>query len=351
MFKLINQLLHRIKSDDTAHLIQTGKNLAVQTFNARKKAEFQPEEAEDESVVPHFSAANVNHDFYQALLNKPLNLDLISQRKQKVLSSLLKNLMESSDLRDKVTPRLPTALPRLLQCLRDDSSSINDIVDLIQQDPNVAANVLRSSNSILYNPAGKHIDSFNRATVIIGRSGLKSIACTAMMQPISSQKYSGNRDFGKQLWAHSLRTAIATQLLAAPLDMNPFTAYLAGLFHNIGEITLFNMINLNKEETEVEKANNFYFLQQQGLDPLSHEIIKLWQLTDEISDVFSGKASKELLDILQQAVVLSQSIYLLECAKISKTEFYQVTVGFGLKKHICDQTIELAEQTMNPTQH
>ena len=349
MFKLINQILRRVKHDSTAELMKTGKKLAAQAFISAEHSAV--DDIDDKPCVTQFTTDNVNHDFYQTLLNKPLSLQLIPNTKKQTLRKLLQSLLDSADLREKVTPRLPTVLPRILQCLRDDSSSVKDIVDLIKQDPNVAANVLRSSNSILYNPGGKHIDSFDRAVVIIGRSGLKSIACTAMMQPISSQKYSGNQDFGKQLWAHSLRTAIAAQLLAEPTDMNPFTAYLAGLFHNIGEITLFNLINMEAADTEVEKANSFYYLQQQGLDNLSFEIIKLWQLSDEISDIFSGEASKEMLEILQKSVVLSQSIYLMQQEKIGKTEFYQITVNFALKKHICDQTIDIAEQTMNPTQH
>ena len=354
MLGIVDKILRHFRPEYHKPLAEKARYPAAQPLSKNRitSTEKDPHNnVEEDTLQPTLSAANVNHDFYQNLLNKPLKLKYTTAHQQKSLKQLLESLIKSTQLREKVTPRLPTVLPRLLQCLRDDASNINDIVEFIQQDPNVAANVLRSSNSILYNPAGKHIDSFHRAVVIIGRSGLKSIACTAMMKPISNQKYSGNEHFGKQLWAHSLRTAIGAQLLAEPFDLNPFTAYLAGLFHNIGEITLFNLINRDTTRSEIEKANDFYYLQQQGLDTLSHQIIKLWQLTDEISDIFSGNASSEMLDVLDKAVTLSQAIYLLEEDKISQTEFYQLTVNFGLKKHICDQTIEIAHQTLNPTQH
>ncbi|NRB37204.1 MAG: HDOD domain-containing protein [Pseudomonadales bacterium] len=346
-----SQLFLTRQSDKLGDYLPGEKKPADEPVASDKQISAAKKHEQETKVLTVFSSQKINRDFYQNIFKNPLNQQLVPATQRKSLETLLLQLINNTAFRNKVTPRLPAVIPQLLQCIRDETSSTKKLVTFINKDPNVAASVLRASNSILYNPGGRIIDSFERAVVIIGRDGLKSIACTSMMRPISKDKSCKDKDFGEQIWAHSLRTAIAAQLIAASYPVNPFNAYLAGLFHSVGDITLFNQINLRNEDNRLRKTNGFYYLQQKNLDALTAAIVKEWHLADDIVNIFLDQGSKEMHEIQDKALLLSQMIHLLNHEAISELEFYQMADFFAFKRFICEKTIELSADTISPTQH
>ncbi|MCB1694227.1 MAG: HDOD domain-containing protein, partial [Pseudomonadales bacterium] len=188
---------------------------------------------------------------------------------------------------------LPVVVPRLLRGLRDPSSSSADFVEIIQHDPVLASSVIKLVNSVYYNPTGKTIDSFHRAVVILGLDGLRFVISGTVMQPIIESKSGEFPDFGRYMWTHALHTAVTTQLLARRFGGDPFKAYLAGLVHDMGAVTLFNQyLHRHRDQAAgVPQAGTLAELIETQGETLGVRIVRDWNLPAEIASAIESQSA------------------------------------------------------------
>ncbi|NRB42357.1 MAG: HDOD domain-containing protein [Pseudomonadales bacterium] len=336
-------------SDDSAAFMHE-KELEPMSENQPKTENTPSTPQLEKSTETLLSSTQIKQDFYQSIFQANLNTLRVLQPQRLHLHELLEELITDKQARRKFMPQLSATTPKVLQCLRDESSSIEKIIKFIHKDAFISAAVLKASNSILYNPGNQRIDSFERAVVIIGRTGLKSIACTSMLKP-APQINKEDGYFEDAIYAHSQRTAIAAQLIAEPLGLNPFIAYMAGLFHNIGEVTLYHRISQDQSIAPENKACHFYYLQPFNLNKLSEEIIKQWQLSEEISDIFSNKTSAKMQKVLAKAIVLSQAIHLCKMNLIDDAAFNRIALALSVKQSLLEKIIALSDDSINAKKH
>ncbi len=288
----------------------------------------------------------LQNQFYSQIFHTPLNSQLLSNNMKLELDQLASQLLKNDDFRSKATPRMPAVLPQLMKCLKDENANKNQFVELIKQDAAIAAAVLKSANSVLYNPSGRKVDSFNRAVVILGVGGLKSIVCTAMLQPVSQSK-AGNEELTKQLWAHSLRTGITAQLISKQYDQDPFIAYLVGLFHSIGALTVNTQLNLWSFENIREEANSFMYAKQLCGNELSLAIIKQWELPADIQESMANEMLNDSFHLLEHASAISHTIFLHDQEKLSEDELEEKLEELGINASFTEQVSKLTNETLN----
>ncbi len=242
-----------------------------------------PAKAEDTPLIDTVDL-DLGNAFHQAIFSSDeLHTTKLSVPETLILQVVESNL-KSSNYRLKAVPRLPSVVPQLLKSLRDPDSSADQYVDIIKQDPVIASAVLKMANSTYFNPSGSNIDSFQRAVVTLGLQGLRSLLSAAVMQPIIQCKSTYFVQFGKKLWEHSLCCAVCCQLLCEQYEIDPFKAYLLGLVHDIGKITIFTQLaqqfKLNAEQQP--PAHAFVQLMDKMDLQLSYWIAKDWGFPDDI---------------------------------------------------------------------
>jgi HD-like signal output (HDOD) protein len=205
---------------------------------------------------------------------------------------VVEDSLKSAEQRNKAIPRLPTVVPQLLKSLRDPKASADSFVDIIRQDPVIASAVLKMANSAYFNPTRTRIDSFQRAVTTLGIQGLRSILSSAVMQPIIQCKSPFFIHFGKKLWDHSLCCAVSCQVIATQEGHEPFKAYLTGLIHDIGKITVFTQLTqqlkLNPDEKK-PPAHVFVHLMEKFSAELSYWIAKDWGFPDDIVNAIKAQ--------------------------------------------------------------
>jgi len=287
----------------------------------------------------------LSHQFYSQIFRCPLNAGLLDPAMKLQLDQLASQLLTNKEYRVKSTPRMPAILPQLMRCLKDETANKQQFVELIKQDAAIAAAVLKSANSVLYNPSGRKVDSFDRAVVILGIGGLKSIVCTAMLQPVSQSK-DGNEQLTKQLWAHSLRTGICAQMFAHQFEIDPFTAYLVGLFHSIGALTLNTQLNLWDFANIREEAHSFLYLKKQCADSLSLEILAQWELPEDIQTAMKFELTDPQAKLLKRSASFSQLVALYEKEKINDDEFDALLDQFELNRSFSERVSQLTQETL-----
>lgn len=231
-----------------------------------------------------FNISTARQGFYQTVLGDINDQNSLTVPQKLVHNSVLKSL-ESQEKRLKAVPRLPSIIPKLVQSLRDPNASAKDYVNIINKDPAMSTAVLKLANSVYFNPTTNRVTSIETAVVKLGIDGLRSVLSAAVMQPVIHRKSHFYKEFGQQLWSHSLQCAIACELIARKRALEPFKAYLLGLVHDIGKITIFSELStqfqLNKDNAPPGYAA-FVPLMQANSEQLSYNVACDWALPEEI---------------------------------------------------------------------
>ncbi|WP_294358854.1 HDOD domain-containing protein [Propionivibrio sp.] len=137
---------------------------------------------------------------------------------------------------DVVFPTCFDTAVHLRQALQNPDVPITQIVRLVSVEPLIAAKLLHLANSVYYNPSGAAVRGLPEAVTRLGVSLVRTTAlAVAMNQLMRSREMVVYSDLMRDLWQHSIKTAVAARILArAHTRLNPDEAMLAGLVHDLG---------------------------------------------------------------------------------------------------------------------
>ncbi len=136
-------------------------------------------------------------------------------------------------------PSAPALMPRLIAVLEDSNSGADDIENIIQLDPALAAATLRLANSAYFG-AGRTIETVAQAVVRLGQREIYRLAALALVnrwdEGIGKSGAGGDPgDFCR----HALCTALAAEVLAEHSQrVDPQSAYTAGLVCDLGRLAV-----------------------------------------------------------------------------------------------------------------
>lgn len=131
-------------------------------------------------------------------------------------------------------PSVPRVVRRLISQLRDPGASIVDLVDELEQEPQLAARTLRIANSPYY--AGRRsLASLKDAVAIIGTDTLRTLVISGGLESVFVAVPGVNL---RQFWLDATLTAKAARSLARLAGGDGEAAFLAGLLHNVGHLIL-----------------------------------------------------------------------------------------------------------------
>ena len=156
-------------------------------------------------------------------------------------------LIESTD----DLPPTPRNLVRLVELLSDDDVDIDRVIELIEYDPALTAQVMRWCNSAYLGSATPASD-LQEATARLGMNQIfhlvAALNTAAMMRP--EQKGYGIEP--GELWKHAVTAALAGKLIAGEHDENASLVFTACLLHDIGKIVLSHKLESRYQEVLAE---------------------------------------------------------------------------------------------------
>lgn len=141
-----------------------------------------------------------------------------------------------SDVSGLISP--PDVCLRVAELVQCDTSSADDIGEVIIRDPNLTARLLRLVNSSFYGFRSK-IDTVSRAVTVIGIRDLQSLvmAISAVKSFSNVPNKLVNMD---TFWRHSIYTGLIARSLARRCSvLHPERLFIAGLLHDIGSLILY----------------------------------------------------------------------------------------------------------------
>lgn len=131
---------------------------------------------------------------------------------------------------------LPQTLSEVLRVISDDTSSAQDLSNVISRDPALTAKILRIVNSPYYG-ANREITTLSQAVMALGTRTVAALALSTSIYDVTG-KWNNSID-RIRFWRHSLEVAIASREIAEAVRYPRIEeAFVAGLLHEIGLLVL-----------------------------------------------------------------------------------------------------------------
>ncbi|MBN2040246.1 MAG: HDOD domain-containing protein [Spirochaetes bacterium] len=132
-------------------------------------------------------------------------------------------------------PTFDSNILELLNLCKDPETPINIIVGKIMNDPALAADILKLSNSAGFFTS-KRVTNISEAIIIIGLSNLRDLLIITSTRRILENRYSKF----SEIWKHCIKTAGYAREISLKFckPKNVDMAFLGGLLHDIGKIVL-----------------------------------------------------------------------------------------------------------------
>lgn len=133
-------------------------------------------------------------------------------------------------------PSLPAVVMQLLGSIGQNNADINQLSAIVSKDQALSAKALRLANSSFYGMQRK-VTTMPQAVSILGMNSLRILVTATAVIGRFPAKGQGDFDF-RGFWQHSIAAAVCTRLIAKRVDINPESAFMAGLLHDIGRLVL-----------------------------------------------------------------------------------------------------------------
>ncbi len=178
-------------------------------------------------------AFNIYKTREETISSLMLPLSTISVEKNQIINELIVKEIEN-------IPQFPKHIIKLQELLDDYESNINEIKNLISNDPSLVAELIKTANSPIFMRQGK-VSSIYEAIKIIGFIKIKDLLYTYGIKELFSEIY----DQGKmeKIWTHSYKVALFSYYLAKllPVTEDPDEIYVSAILHDIGRILLLGV--------------------------------------------------------------------------------------------------------------
>jgi putative nucleotidyltransferase with HDIG domain len=147
------------------------------------------------------------------------------------LQDIVLKRIESDNL---IVPSLPDVASRALVLLRDEDPDLREVAKLVEREPIVAARLLRQANGAAM--AGDAVGSISQACTRLGSRAVRALVLESSARQLFQSRDPAIAETARQMWQHSIAVGLLARDLAAILGtIDPESAYLAGLLHDVGK--------------------------------------------------------------------------------------------------------------------
>lgn len=202
-------------------------------------------------------------------------------------------------------PLMPDAAIKLLQLTTDDDADVRDLARVIDTEPTLAAEVLKTVNSAMFN-FPRQIDSLPQAISILGFSCIHKLSVKLLFYNRLIKNKDGKRFDLIFFWQHCLFVASLSEKLAEKINYpDPKVIYTSGLLHDIGKLALENFGLINYSSFIANYAQDTPELLKSEMDfyGVTHEQVGYilcldWQLPEVVTAVVANHHSDAIVDKL-----------------------------------------------------
>jgi len=187
---------------------------------------------------------------------------------------------------------IPKVTHHLLDVLDDETSTAEEIAAIIQYEPTVTANVIRTCNSIYFGRK-EPINSIKDAVITLGIDKIVDIVLYQSGRQVFTQADAGYGEHEGVLWKLSVSAAVMTKHIAIRIESpNKNMLFTTALIKDIGKTVLGRFVQGSIEEiNNLVDNKNYTFVQAEkaiiGIDhaELGGLIAKSWNFTPRMAEI------------------------------------------------------------------
>lgn len=189
-------------------------------------------------------------------------------------------------------PALPQTAVDIIRLKLDANAGLDELAEVIERDPSIAAQVVSWANSPYYAAPGK-VKSVSDAVIrVLGYDMVMNLALGLSLGRVLDPPDYKNRSFN--YWEQSVLVAASMQTLARSmppaLRPNLGEAYLTGLLHNFGDLLLAHLFEQLRGQIDRTQAANphlpSWFVDQHLLglarEDIGAEMLTNWQIPTDV---------------------------------------------------------------------
>ncbi|MCK6545175.1 HDOD domain-containing protein [Myxococcota bacterium] len=195
------------------------------------------------------------------------------------LSTLLRAVTnEGVDL-----PAMPEVVIKIQKLLANAECDITQLARTLSLEPMVTTKLIGVASSPIFG-RGMPVRSLHDALMRIGLRETKNIVM-AILSRTKLFKVSGFERDGVELYRRSLASSLAMQILARPLGLDPDEAFLAGLVHDLGELTILEAAAEVRRQSRGNEHVDYDLLEKVAEElhaPLGGLIAETWEFDPRI---------------------------------------------------------------------
>lgn len=218
--------------------------------------------------------------------------------------SLLALELENNDIE---LPSLPDVVMKIRKMLESDSADFDKVSQAVSLDPVLVSRLFVFANSAYYSRGNDKVDSLEVAISRLGFEVVRNTAMSlAMKQLYGSNKHAEASKHLRTIWANGMKLSCMAWAVAKKVPaVNPESAYLAGLTHDVGKLYI------------VTKAEEFPSILGDGASlksmfdewnaQITKTIMESWGFSDEMAE--SADAATYLDEDPESAVRLVDVIW------------------------------------------
>jgi len=188
----------------------------------------------------------------------------------------------------KAFPAMPGAALKLMTLADAPGTTIQQIEDILRQDPGLTANLLKLANSAYFGIPSK-VGSVRQALMLLGLKRLIQLVVATCASAIIDRGVPGYDLPAGELWRHSLAVSVAAKGLAGELKLRAADEiFTAGLLHDIGKLILGQFVQEEYPQIERALAQGMAFEAAEkaviGIDhaEIGAHVLAQWALPDNI---------------------------------------------------------------------
>jgi HD-like signal output (HDOD) protein len=208
-------------------------------------------------------------------------------------------------------PCFPEVVVRIRKALDNPETRIAQTVKIVGTEPRLAARILQTANSAVFNQSGKPVLDLRTAVTRLGTRLVQSSAMAFAVQQMRMAPLL--KSVGgplKELWEESISAAALCQLLARRTTVNADEAFLTGLLHGIGR--LYIMVRAASDPGKARYERSLLDLIDGWHPTIGQMVLENWGFPEAMAAAIGqqqnyGDISKaaDLTDILIAALALA----------------------------------------------
>ena len=201
-------------------------------------------------------------------------------------------------------PTVSQAALKLVSLLDQPAVSNEEVVDVLKYDSVLTAKLLRACNSPFFG-LDEPVASVEQAVLILGHQQILHIVLSLAFGGAMTAPLSGYAVDAKELWSHSLTTALVAERVAKsglPVETEPPVAFTAGLLHDIGKLVINHVLTpeyqaaIRTRVTEGKASRSEAEKEVLGTDhaEVGACLLQSWRLPDEIVEAVANHHTPQL---------------------------------------------------------